>query len=183
MKKYLKILSLPVFALILAACNNNQTNTTPVTTAAPESTTVAATTQDQVSTPLDSTTTNEATTTEGDGATTDQVASADVPFTFYVNGEEVGSFVAKDAVGGSVLAAMESIEGLEFTFDEGEGIITEILGNEVDFSVPVTWVYTLNKQLAEFGVVSQTLAEGDVIDWYFVSSIDEVPTTIIPAEE
>ena len=36
--------------------------------------------------------------------------------------------------------------------------------------------------MAEFGVVSQTLEEGDNIKWYF-GTIDQIPITIIPASE
>lgn len=183
MKKLSKLLILPLFVLLLQACNNNNQNATEVTTTTSvETTSLATTTQAQVSTPSDTTTSEVTSENEGETTNNPNVGINDVPFTVYVNGEEVASYVAKDAVGMSVLDAMQSIEGLDFTFDEEEGVITNIAGNEADYAAPLTWVYTLNKQLAEYGVVSQTLSEGDEIVWYLVSSLDEVPNEIIPAE-
>lgn len=181
MKKLPKLLALPLFVLLLQACNNNQ-QTETVTTSVAETTTLASTTQAQVSTPSDTTTGEETSGSTDDTSNNPDVGINDIPFTLYVDGEEIGSYVAKDAVGKSVLDAMTSTVGLDFTFDEDEGVITSIEGNDVDYSIPRTWVYTLNKQLAEYGVVSQTLSEGDEIAWYFVSSLDEVPNEIIPAE-
>lgn len=180
MKKFVKLLSLPILALALAACGNN--NPAPeTTTAAPETTTVAPeTTVVQVSTPNDTTVADESTTAEGETSevSTSEVAATDVPFKFYVHGELVKEFVAKGAVDGSILDAMNSIEELEFTFDEAEGFIPTILGHDNNYDSGETWVYLLNGQYAELGVVSQHLAEGDVVEWYF-GTTDELPVNIV----
>lgn len=178
MKKIVKLLSLPVISLFLVACSNNTPAET--TTVTSETTTVApaTTTEAQVSVP-ETTTANESTTTavEGEETTTSEVAATDVPFKLYVNGELTKEFVAKNAVGGSILDAMSSIEGLDFTFDEEEGIISQIDNKENDYATGETWVYLLNGQYAKFGVVSQTLSEGDVIEWYY-GTTDQLPVSV-----
>ncbi|MGF3066805.1 DUF4430 domain-containing protein [Facklamia sp. P12945] len=84
-------------------------------------------------------------------------------------------------IGGvSVLEAMSAIEELEFNFNEDEGVVDIIDGVENDYA-PNTWVYLINKQFAELGVVSQKLEDGDEIEWYY-GTIDDIPVTIIPAE-
>ena len=82
----------------------------------------------------------------------------------------------------NVIGAMEAAEELTFTFNEEEGIIDVIEDIANDYETGDTWVYLLNDQMAEFGVVSQTLEEGDNIKWYF-GTIDQIPITIIPANE
>lgn len=194
MKKFMQFISLPAIALVLAACGNN-TSTPETTTAVPEITTVApeTTTEAQVITPTDETTTSEGEETDTDSDSTDtsesddttassDVEANDVPFKIYVNGELKHEFVAKDAVGGNVLSAMESIEELDFYFDEEAGFITTIDNIENDYAASETWVYLLNGQYVEYGVVSQTLSEGDEVQWYF-GSVDELPVNIIPAAE
>nr|WP_276934570.1 DUF4430 domain-containing protein [Globicatella sulfidifaciens] len=197
MKKYVKLLSLPILTLMLVACGNQNKPAEETTTAAPEATTVAETTGSQVSTPNDTTTVADESTEEGEetqeGETTVEgeetqegdetedadVAATDVKFTFYVDGEETAEFVAKDAVEGSVIDAMTSIEELEFNFNEDEGIIDVIDGIENDYETGKTWVYLLNGEYAEFGVVSQTLSEGDTVEWYY-GFPEDLPVNIIP---
>ncbi|WPC08890.1 DUF4430 domain-containing protein [Globicatella sp. PHS-GS-PNBC-21-1553] len=197
MKKYVKLLSLPILTLMLVACGNQNKPAEETTTAAPEATTVAETTGSQVSTPNDTTTVaNESTeegeetqegettvegeeTQEGDETEDADVAATDVKFTLYVDGEETANFVAKDAVEGSVIDAMTSIEELEFNFNEDEGIIDVIDGIENDYETGKTWVYLLNGEYAEFGVVSQTLSEGDTVEWYY-GFPEGLPVNIIP---
>ncbi|MHA3225802.1 DUF4430 domain-containing protein [Globicatella sulfidifaciens] len=194
MKKYVKLLSLPILTLMLVACGNQNKPAEETTTAAPEATTVAETTGSQVSTPNDTTTvaddsTEEGETTaegeeaeetqEGEEAEDADVAATDVKFTLYVDGEETANFVAKDAVEGSVIDAMTSIEELEFNFNEDEGIIDVIDGIENDYEAGKTWVYLLNGEYAEFGVVSQTLSEGDTVEWYY-GFPEDLPVNIIP---
>lgn len=197
MKKYVKLLSLPILTLMLVACGNQNKPTEETTTAAPEATTVAETTGSQVSTPNDTTTVADESTEEGEetqeGETTVEgeetqegdetedadVAATDVKFTLYVDGEETANFVAKDAVEGSVIDAMTSIEELEFNFNEDEGIIDVIDGIENDYETGKTWVYLLNGEYAEFGVVSQTLSEGDTVEWYY-GFPEDLPVNIIP---
>lgn len=189
MKKIMQFLSLPIIALVLTACGNS--GSAPETTTTMEVTTVApaTTTETQVSTPNDVTTTNESETSGSESNTnnTDEslasdIAAEDVKFTIYVNGEKQQEFVAKNAVGGSVLEAMENIEGLDFIFDENEGIISSIDNIDNNYENNETWVYLLNGQYAEYGVVSQKLAEGDEIEWYF-GTAEELPVNIIPATE
>ncbi|MBS4461523.1 DUF4430 domain-containing protein [Aerococcaceae bacterium zg-B36] len=187
MKKIAKLLSLPVLTIVLAACGQfNSSTPETTTTVAPETTTMApaTTTEAQVSTPNDMTTTvagDEMTTTSADNSaaegTDSTVAKEDVMFKIYVDGEEKTSFVAKDAVGKSILEAMESITEFDFNFDKEQGIITEISGTENDYDNMKTWVYLLNGEYAEYGVVSQTLSEGDVVAWYF-GTTDELPVNI-----
>lgn len=197
MKKYVKLLSLPILTLMLVACGNQNKPAEETTTAAPEATTVAETTGSQVSTPNDTTTVADESTEEGEetqeGETTVEgeetqegdetedadVAATDVKFTLYVDGEETANFVAKDAVEGSVIDAMTSIEELEFNFNEDEGIIDVIDGIENDYEAGKTWVYLLNGEYAEFGVVSQTLSEGDTVEWYY-GFPEDLPVNIIP---
>ena len=200
MKKYVKLLSLPILTLMLVACGNQNKPAEETTTAAPEATTVAETTGSQVSTPNDTTTVADQSTEEGettaegeeaeetqDGEETQEgdetedadVAATDVKFTLYVDGEETANFVAKDAVEGSVIDAMTSIEELEFNFNEDEGIIDVIDGIENDYETGKTWVYLLNGEYAEFGVVSQTLSEGDTVEWYY-GFPEDLPVNIIP---
>lgn len=197
MKKYVKLLSLPILTLMLVACGNQNKPAEETTTAAPEATTVAETTGSQVSTPNDTTTVADESTEEGEetqeGETTVEgeetqegdetedadVAATDVKFTLYVDGEETANFVAKDAVEGSVIDAMTSIEELEFNFNEDEGIIDTIDGYENDYEAGKTWVYLLNGEYAEFGVVSQTLSEGDTVEWYY-GFPEDLPVNIIP---
>lgn len=197
MKKYVKLLSLPILTLMLVACGNQNKPAEETTTAAPEATTVTETTGSQVSTPNDTTTVADESTEEGEetqeGETTVEgeetqegdetedadVAATDVKFTLYVDGEETANFVAKDAVEGSVIDAMTSIEELEFNFNEDEGIIDVIDGIENDYETGKTWVYLLNGEYAEFGVVSQTLSEGDTVEWYY-GFPEDLPVNIIP---
>lgn len=200
MKKYVKLLSLPILTLILVACGNQNKPAEETTTAAPEVTTVAETTGSQVSTPNDSTTAADESTKEGEeaeeteeGETTAEgeetqedeenedsdIAATDVKFKLYVDGVESGEYVAKDAVDGSIMDAMSSIEDLEFNFNEDEGIIDTIDGYENDYEAGKTWVYLLNGEYAEFGVVSQTLSEGDTVEWYY-GFPEDLPVNIIP---
>lgn len=185
MKKIIKLLSLPMLSLVLVACGNE--NKPAETTTAPETTTVAQTTVAQVSTPNDTTTADESstgdeTTVEGQETTESdapEVAASDVPVKLYVDGELVKEFVAANAVDGSILDAMESIEDLDFVFDEAEGIVSTIDGNENNYDEGKTWVYLLNGEYAEYGVVSQTLSEGDVVEWYY-GLVEDLPVNILP---
>ncbi|MBS4455277.1 DUF4430 domain-containing protein [Tuanshanicoccus lijuaniae] len=193
MKKIAKLISLPILTLALAACGQLNSPAPETTTAAPETTTMApeTTTEAQVSTPNDSTTTvageeGGETTTSADSETTESsdsdnmnsdVAENDVLFKVFVDGEEKAKYVAKDAVGKSVLEAMESIEDFDFNFDKEEGIVNQISGIENDYDNLKTWVYLLNGEYAEYGVVSQTLSKGDVVEWYF-GTTDDLPVKI-----
>lgn len=105
-----------------------------------------------------------------------------VTFTFYVDGEQVGSFDVKDAVGQSVLDAMKSNPDIPFSFNKEEGVIDTMFDTTNDYETGRTWLYLLNDQMAELGVVSQKLSKGDRIDWHF-GTVDSLPVTIIPASE
>lgn len=187
MKKYIKILVLPLLAFLLVACTNEQEE--PVESA-PEETTEQSVEESVESIPTEG---EEVTETEENGEepaeeeteTEEAEVSEDaVRFVFYVSGEDeaVAEYAVEDAEGMSVLDAMSSIEELDFTFNEVEGVIDLIEGYENDYDIGNTWTYLYNEQYAQLGVVSQTLSAGDTIDWYF-GTIDEIPVTIIPEEE
>lgn len=189
MKKFLRSLAIPLIALFLVACGDQGTETTSVESQEPESTIEsveesAATNQsesvEESTSSDDADESAESTEESTDGE--EEANEEGIVFTLYVNGEETNSFVAVDADGLSVMEAMESIEDLEFNFNEDEGVIDEIDGIANDYETGETWTYLLNGEFAELGVVSQTLSEDDVIDWYF-GTIDEIPVNIIPAEE
>lgn len=180
MKKIIQLLSLPILTLLITGCSLLNNSESETTTTVAETTVLESTTVAQVSTPEDTTTVAETTVadTEEESAATGEGVS----FTIYVNGSQIATYTAEDAVGGSVLDAMNSISELSFTFDEDEGIVSEIEGVENDYASGETWVYLLNGEYAELGVVSQTLSQGDSIQWYF-GTADELPVNIIPASE
>lgn len=176
MKKIIKLISLPLLAIVLVACTNNGNNT-------PEETTVEETTVVE-STSEETTVAEETTTAENqESQASEEPAEDAVAFNFYITGEEepIAQFTVNDAAGMSVLEAMESNEELDFTFNETEGVIDVIEGHTNDYEMGNTWTYLYNGQFAEYGVVSQTLEAGDTIDWYY-GSIDQIPINIIPAE-
>ena len=76
----------------------------------------------------------------------------------------------------------KNLNTANFTFNEEEGVIDVIDEITNDYEAGNTWVYLLNDQMADMGVVSQTLSEGDDIKWYF-GTIDQIPITIIPADD
>ena len=171
-----------VIALVamLTGVLNFGSKPTPATTQTATSSIVA---------PVSSSESTTATTSEAATATTSESTAegtetedktATVTFAFYVHGEEIHRFDVKNAVGKSVMEAMASTEDIVFTFNEDEGIIDTIFDHINDGES--SWVYLLNDQVAEKGVKSQKLEKGDKIAWYF-GSIDEIPTTIIPASD
>lgn len=171
MKKFIKIMTLPLLATLLVACTNNDDNNDVETTV--EETTVVEETQAEETTAAPAE--EEETTVAEEEADENAVV-----FTIYVTGEEepVAEFFVNDAAGMSVLEAMESQKDLDFNFNEEEGVIDTIVGYTNDYDMGNTWTYLYNESFAEFGVVSQTLEEGDTIDWYY-GTIDEIPINII----
>ncbi|UUX32808.1 DUF4430 domain-containing protein [Fundicoccus culcitae] len=188
MKKILKTISIPLIALFLVACGDQGTETTSVESQAPESSVESAAesvSQEQtesVSEASDTTSAEESDAVSSEDNGDEATSQAGITFTLFVNGEETASFVAVDSDGLSVMEAMESIEDLEFNFNEDEGVIDEIDGIANDYDTGETWTYLLNGEFAELGVVSQTLSEDDVVEWYY-GTIDEIPVNIVPAEE
>ncbi|WP_314693649.1 DUF4430 domain-containing protein [uncultured Abiotrophia sp.] len=106
--------------------------------------------------------------------------STTVTFKFYVHGEVIGSFDVPNAAGKTVFEAMESNKEIRFKYNEEEQVIDNFFDNVNDGEN--TWVYLLNGQVADHGVKTQVLKAGDSIDWYF-GTIDEIPTSIIPASD
>lgn len=195
MKKFSKLLALPLLALFLVACGDAaEQETTTETTPTEETSSVVESESEAVSETAEtseSADTAETTETESDmeSETAEETDSEEadetaVTISLIISGDEetIGEFTVADAEGMSVMEAMESVEDLTFTFNEEEGVIDVIQDIENDYEAGNTWVYLLNDQMAELGVVSQTLSAGDNIKWYY-GSIDDIPITIIPAED
>lgn len=106
--------------------------------------------------------------------------STTVTFKFYVHGEIIGSFDVPNAAGKTVFEAMKSNKEIRFNYNEEEQVIDNFFDNVNDGEN--TWVYLLNGQVADYGAKTQVLKAGDSIDWYF-GTIDEIPTSIIPASD
>lgn len=198
LKKWLKFMVLPLIAVFLVACGNQQNEETPVENAPVEDveTTEEAADTEQTAegeTPdgaTESETTDEEAsdaegTTEGEDAPTAthdaQGEEGTATVAIYQDGEVVDEYTIENIGGISVLDAMSAVEDLEFNFNETEGVIDSINGVDNDYD-PNTWMYLYNGGYAELGVVSQTLEDGDEIDWYF-GTIDDIPVNIVPAEE
>lgn len=203
MKKIIKFITLPALALLLAACQDTPEEQ-PIESAPVESSVEQVETTEQ-SQDAESNAASEGAeesgaedasqesdaegSDNGESATEDEQADAEdseeasetaVTFAIYVSGEEapIAEFSVEDAEGLSVLEAMESNEDFTFNFNETEGVIDSIEGYENDYTVGNTWTYVYNGEYAQLGVVSQTLSEGDQIDWYF-GTIDEIPINVV----
>lgn len=188
MKRYIKLLVLPLLTFLLVACTNEQE--TPVESAPEETTEQVEESVESIPTEGESVAEETSETEDGEAPAEEEgqeeeaeVSEDAVQFIFYVSGQEeaIAEFAVEDAEGMSVLDAMSSIEELDFTFNEVEGVIDVIEGYENDYEVGNTWTYLYNEQYAQLGVVSQTLTAGDTIEWYY-GTIDEIPVTIIPEE-
>jgi hypothetical protein len=112
--------------------------------------------------------------------TSGEEKSTTVTFKFYVHGEIIGSFDVPNAAGKTVFEAMKSNKEIRFNYNEEEQVIDNFFDNVNDGEN--TWVYLLNGQVADHGAKTQVLKAGDSIDWYF-GTIDEIPTSIIPASD
>ena len=112
--------------------------------------------------------------------TSGEEKSTTVTFKFYVHGEIIGSFDVPNAAGKTVFEAMKSNKEIRFNYNEEEQVIDNFFDNINDGEN--TWVYLLNGQVADHGAKTQVLKAGDSVDWYF-GTIDEIPTSIIPASE
>ncbi|MBG9986403.1 DUF4430 domain-containing protein [Facklamia sp. DSM 111018] len=209
MKKWLKLALIPLLALFLAACdslNKKEEPETPVENAPTESTETSKEDTDNKesnektdqSEQADGEESKESEETEGssedadkpDEDTDKKTYSAEgeegtATIAIYEDGEKVDEFKIENIGNVSILDAMNAAEDLEFNFNEAEGVIDSINGIENDYA-PNTWMYLFNGAYAELGVVSQTLSDGDQVDWYF-GTIDDIPVNILqeeaPAEE
>lgn len=112
--------------------------------------------------------------------TSGEEKSTTVTFKFYVHGEIIGSFDVPNAAGKTVFEAMKSNKEIRFNYNEEEQVIDNFFDNVNDGEN--TWVYLLNGQVADHGAKTQVLKAGDSVDWYF-GTIDEIPTSIIPASD
>ncbi|MDO4431838.1 MAG: DUF4430 domain-containing protein [Aerococcaceae bacterium] len=175
--KFLKF-SVLVFAMFgLAACSPQQPEPQPAASSSSVESSSVASSESASSVSI---TASES--SAESASSTAEPSKTSVQFTFFAEGKEIGSFEVQDAVGKSVLDAMKSNPEIKFVFNEEEGVIDDMFDYKNDYAASVTWVYLLNDQMADFGVVSQKLSEGDRIAWHF-SSVDELPVTIIPAAE
>lgn len=184
MKKFLKLITLPLLATILVACGNEAEVPNTESSAVEETSSVEETTE-SVSESTESETSESESVEETESVEESEDADETaITLSLIVSGTEetLGEFSVPFEDGMNVLGAMEAAEGLEFTFNEEDGVIDVIDGITNDYETGETWVYLLNDQMAEMGVVSQTLVEGDDIKWYF-GTIDQIPITIIPADD
>ncbi|MGX7091793.1 DUF4430 domain-containing protein [Hutsoniella sourekii] len=184
MKKFIKLMSLSTAAFLLVACNNGGQEAEP----AQESVSSVVESQDQASSQESSSqslSSDAAESSHDEDTQADDTTGESVKFAFYVSGQEapVAEYDVNLTEGMNVLEAMEaSKDQVPFNFNEEEGVIDSINDIDNDYLSGQTWTYLLNGQFAEAGVVSQTLKAGDTIQWYF-GTIDEIPVTIIPAED
>ncbi|MGX7108716.1 DUF4430 domain-containing protein [Facklamia miroungae] len=180
MKKILQVSTIIILAIFLTACDKLPGNKKASVENAPtEETTTSESTPAETTADVDKTTTEETTVETPTNDAQGQEGTA----TIIIN-QENGSpleYQVNNIGGVSVLEAMSAIEELEFNFNEDEGVVDVIEGVENDYA-PNTWMYLINKQFAELGVVSQKLEDGDEIEWYY-GTIDDIPVTIIPAQE
>lgn len=184
MKKFLKLISLPLLATILVACGNEAEDPNTASSTVEETSSVAETTESTSET-TESASTESESVVESESAEESEVADETaITLSIIISGTEetVGEFSVPFEEGMNVIGAMEAAEGFNFTFNEEEGVIDVIDEITNDYEAGNTWVYLLNDQMADMGVVSQTLSEGDDIKWYF-GTIDQIPITIIPANE
>lgn len=199
MKKLLKLATLASFTLFLAACQNK-----PAEPAAPESnveapaeSTVESAETSQVE-PEEDASKEEETSEDKEEKPEDEAikeADADSPIpadhvrlTLYTSPSEKPTHVydVEYVEDMNVLDLLDSVKDLEFNFNEEEGVVDEIDGTENDNELGDTWMYLLNGEFAELGVISQTLQEGDEVTWYF-GTPDDLPMAhernAAPAEE
>ena len=185
MKKFIKLLTLSLALVFLAACSTEPNKEETTTTETPEETSVVETTQAPESDKEDKKS-EEGSNQEDqeDEANTDEANEDSVTFKFYVHGEEVPelAFAVNDVDGKSIKEVMENQEDLPFKFNEEEGVVDSINDIENNYDTWETWAYLYNGLYAELGIVSQKLEAGDEISWYY-GTVDEIPVTIIPAED
>lgn len=207
MNKWLKLALIPLLALFLAACdslNKKEEKETSVENAPTESTETTKEDNKENSEESnqgeqsDGEESKDSEETEGssedadkpDEDTENKTYSAEgeegtATIAIYEDGEKADEFKIENIGNVSILDAMKATEDLEFNFNEAEGVIDSINGIENDYA-PNTWMYLFNGAYAELGVVSQTLSDGDQVDWYF-GTIDDIPVNIFeeeaPAEE
>ncbi|MCW6653724.1 DUF4430 domain-containing protein [Aerococcaceae bacterium NML210727] len=175
--KYVKLAIVAIFAIVVAGCSQEQ-KPEPVSSSVESSSVVSSESSSSISSESSSSVMESS---SESSASSEQPSEDAVKFTFHVGGQEIGSYTVNDAVGKSVLDAMKSNPEIVFTFNEADGVIDDMFGTKNDYTESKTWVYLLNDQMAEYGVVSQKLSAGDRIDWYF-GTVDELPVKIIPAE-
>ncbi|MCR8969754.1 DUF4430 domain-containing protein [Facklamia sp. 7083-14-GEN3] len=184
MKKILQISTALILTVFLGACDmlpgNDTNDTAEVENAPTEEVTTSEGEENETDTTM---TANETTMEESTVETAANDAEGQEGTATIIINQESGDpleYEVNNIGGVSVLDAMSAIEELEFNFNEDEGVVDVIDGVENDYA-PNTWMYLINKQFAELGVVSQTLEDGDEIEWYY-GTIDDIPVTIIPAE-
>lgn len=180
MKKSLRVIAIVLITTILVACGNGGNEVEETTLAETTSETTTETTLAESTTQAPVTVAEES----SQEVEQDEPQEGAVSFVFYVAGQEepLAEYTVNNAAGQNILDTMSSIEGLNFNFNEDEGVIDIIEDYENDYATGNTWTYLLNDQYAEFGVVSQTLNENDQVSWYY-GTTDELPVAIIPAEE
>lgn len=195
MKKWLKLTILPVLFISLAACGEKKPQEAPVENAPVETTQTAQqaettqapnNNQDQASNAQAGENGSQATEGQGDqtpatnGEYDAKGQAGTATITIHKDGQEAKSYKVNNIGDVSIKDTMAAITDIKFSFNENEGVIDEIEGVKNDYE-PNTWMYLYNEAYAELGVVSQTLKDGDKVDWYF-GTIEDLPVHIVPAE-
>lgn len=174
-----KLIALSFLSLVLVACGNKQdTATEPATESVSESSVESQLESSESAESTDATSQDKNESQADETKEADETTGDEAVFRFYVGEEQIAHFTAKDVVGKSILEVLESQDKVTFTFDQEEGIISEIEGHAIDPAEAIYWTYLLDKQFAELGVVSQTLEGGELVEWYF-GTVDDIPTAII----
>lgn len=182
MKKFLKLVSLSLVAFVLVACGNDNSKDTAESSSTVESS-VESTSEKESSSDTESndSNTSESGEEESEDESVSRAESSDtnVVMEVFVSGEDepIASFTVEPTEEMSVLDLMSAQEDFDFNFNEDLGTIDEIKGYENDYDAGTTWVYLLNGQLADYGVVTQTVKPGDRITWYY-GTVDEIPVDI-----
>lgn len=180
--KFVKLLSIALTAVLLAGCSYFSRKDQPVEEESSIESVVSSESVVESSIETQASTSGSTSLNEADESISPAEASESaVTFEIFVgaSSEPIASFAVENAEGLSVLEAMQSQADLDFNFNEEEGVIDRIQDHTNDgFN---TWMYTLNGQFAELGVVSQTLSAGDKVAWYY-GQVEDIPVTITPAE-
>lgn len=180
--KIVKLLSIALTAVLLAGCSYFSRNDksaeeeSSVESVVSSESVVESSIETQAST-SGSTSLNEA----DESVSPAEASESAVTFEIFVgtSSEPIASFAVENAEGLSVLEAMQNQANLDFNFNEADGVVDRIQDHTNDgFN---TWMYTLNGQFAELGVVSQKLSAGDKVAWYY-GQVEDIPVTITPAE-
>lgn len=185
MKKFLRLITLASLAFILVACQQEPEEVQVESNPPVESSQSVEPSSDPASEEVSSeqASDNEAEnveSTEENNEAAEEETGEEIQFVFYLTNEDtpIAEFTANVPAGTSILDAMNTIEELDFNFNEDEGVIDQIGEYSNDYATGETWVYLYNGEYAELGVVSQTLEPGDEITWYF-GYAEDIPMNLV----